>query len=388
MLQTCDVERPTTALGNLIVPIEQGMGVDMDEESEPETTRSVMRRAGRWVAFAFWTLQFIELTAANWAADPPNAKAYLFPRAVVVLVGIILTIGLVEVTAIRSRGLSLARRIGLSLAAALLASVLIAGANYVIYIALVPIPGFRVASVQFIYQLFAWSWFFATIAAAMLAISYSLDVRDQERRLAEAQAVAQSAQLRALRYQLNPHFLFNTLNSVAGLINERRAEAAEQMVENLSDYLRASLELDPHSDIRLEDELDLQSRYLEIEKLRFPERLVVEVDVPASLKKALVPSLITQPLIENAIRHGVARSRKEVILRVQADADEQDLLLRISNNLICASSASRPGTGLGLANVAARLEACFGPNQGLEAGALPSGGFAVNLRMPLRYRPE
>lgn len=355
------------------------------EGTGPDDIPSILRRAGAWITFIFWTLQYVELTIANWAADPAHALAYLVPRAAVVGVGVILTLGLVELMARRPSGESFRGRMAKAIAAVAAASALVAAANYVIYIGWQPVPGIRFDPVQFMYQFFSWSWFFASIAAAMLALSYSVEVRDRERRLAEAQSVAHSAQIRALRYQLNPHFLFNTLNSVAALIAGQKPEAAERMVETLSDFLRTSLELDPYADISLAQELELQSLYLGIETFRFPDRMEVEVDVPDDLAPALVPSLITQPLIENAVKYGVARSRSKVEVRIAARREGESLILSVSNSASHKGSSSPRGTGLGLANVAARLRARFGEGQHLTAGPRPDGGFEATLSMPLRF---
>lgn len=361
--------------------------MQLNEDSGRDGTRSIMRRAGAWVALIFWTLQYVELTIANWAADPVRASAYLLPRAVVVAVGIGLTFGLVELMARCPSGECFRRRMLKAAAAVAAASALVALANYAIYIGWQPVAGIRFDPIQFMYQFFAWSWFFASIAAAMLALSYNVEVRDRDRRLAEAQTVAQAAQLRALRYQLNPHFLFNTLNSVAALIAGRKADAAETMVENLSDFLRTSLELDPYADISLAKELELQSLYLDIEALRFPERMALKVDVPADLERALVPSLITQPLIENAIKHAVAKTRSKVEVRIAARTEGQSLIVSISNSASPARSGATAGTGVGLANVAARLRARFGEEQSFVAGPTPDAGFEATLRLPLRYEP-
>ena len=120
---------------------------------------------------------------------------------------------------------------------------------------------------------------------------------------------AQEAQLRALRYQINPHFLFNTLNSLSSLVLTKRTETAEQMLMNLSTFFRATLSADPTADVPLEEEIKLQRLYLDIEQIRFPDRLTVEIDVPDELLDARVPVLILQPVIENAVKYGVARSR-------------------------------------------------------------------------------
>jgi len=133
-----------------------------------------------------------------------------------------------------------------------------------------------------------------------------------------AEREAQSAQLRALRYQVNPHFLFNTLNSLSSLIIAGRAEEAESMVLKLSTFFRQSLTLDTGADISLAEEIALQRLYLDIERVRFPRRLKVEMDVPESLEKARLPALILQPLVENAIKHAVSTTRDTVTLSITA----------------------------------------------------------------------
>src|SRR5436853_603683 len=120
-------------------------------------------------------------------------------------------------------------------------------------------------------------------------------------RAARAERDAQAAQLKALRYQVNPHFLFNTLNSLSSLVMARRDEEAETMIVNLSTFFRSSLTLDPSEDVPLAQEIEFQRLYLDIEKSRFPKRLEVVVDVPPALRAARVPPLILQPLVENAI---------------------------------------------------------------------------------------
>ena len=122
---------------------------------------------------------------------------------------------------------------------------------------------------------------------------------------------------RALRYQINPHFLFNTLNSLSSLILSQQTDVAERMLMNLSTFFRATLSADPTADVSLEEEIKLQRLYLDIEQIRFPDRLTVEVDVPDALQSARVPMLILQPIVENAVKYGVAKSRKPVTVRIQ-----------------------------------------------------------------------
>ncbi|MEO7177417.1 MAG: histidine kinase, partial [Allosphingosinicella sp.] len=148
--------------------------------------------------------------------------------------------------------------------------------------------------------LVTWYFFFAAWASFYIAISSATRLRAAERRAAGAERDAQEAQLRALRYQVNPHFLFNTLNSLSSLVMARREEEAEAMIVNLSAFFRSSLALDPSEDITLSQEIEFQQLYLDIEKLRFPKRLDVRIDVPGDLRAARVPPLILQPLVENA----------------------------------------------------------------------------------------
>ena len=138
---------------------------------------------------------------------------------------------------------------------------------------------------------FYWYLYYFAWTTAYLALSYSITVREQERHSSALRAEAQDAQNRAMRYQINPHFLFNTLNAIAGLIAEDRAQA-EAMVVNLSGFFRASLAFDPTEDVRLADEIALQMLYLDIERVRFPERIAVSVALPEPLRDALVPSLL------------------------------------------------------------------------------------------------
>jgi len=150
------------------------------------------------------------------------------------------------------------------------------------------------------------SWYFFIVAWGVLyvALSYAAKVGQAERQAATYKSEAQAAQLRALRYQINPHFLFNTLNSLSALVLRQRTQEAERMIMNLATFFRTSLTNDPTAQVPLSDEIRMQRLYLDIEQVRFPERLSVAVDVPQELEEALVPSLILQPLVENVIKHG------------------------------------------------------------------------------------
>ena len=160
-----------------------------------------------------------------------------------------------------------------------------------------------------------WFFFFAAWSAFYLATLAQAQALGAQRRAAQAEAAARAAQVRALRYQVNPHFLFNTLNSLSSLVMTGRAEKAEEMLLALSTFFRTSLSMDPSADVTLAEEIDLQRLYLDIEKVRFPSRLRVEIDIPQELELARLPALILQPLVENAIKYGVSPTKEKVTLR-------------------------------------------------------------------------
>ena len=234
-----------------------------------------------------------------------------------------------------------------------------------------------------------WYFFFAAWASFYLAMSSARQLRAAERREAKAKRDAQTAQLRALRYQVNPHFLFNTLNSLSSLVMGRRPDEAETMIVNLSTFFRTSLSLDPTEDITLAQEIEFQQLYLDIEQVRFPNRLQVRIDVPQDLRTARVPPLILQPVVENAIKHGVARTTEPVVLTIRAREEDARLLISIENDRgprERAREGERPGVGL--ANVCERLAARFGPEGECEHGRLTAGGYRVTLAMPLEGAME
>ena len=234
-----------------------------------------------------------------------------------------------------------------------------------------------------------WLFFFIGWSAFYLANQAQAVALGAQRRLADAESAAQAAQVRALRYQVNPHFLFNTLNSLSSLVMTGRTDRAETMLLALSTFFRTSLSLDPGADVTLAEEIDLQRLYLDIEKARFPDRLHVEIDVPRELEQARLPALLLQPIVENAIKYGVSKSRKAVVIRIDArHLDNHRMVLEISNRLKNGGQETLPaatheGTGLGLANVCQRLEARWGSHASCRYGPMTGGGYKVSLTMPV-----
>jgi sensor histidine kinase YesM len=191
----------------------------------------------------------------------------------------------------------------------------------------------------------------------------------QELQLSQALTKAQEAQLAALRYQLNPHFLFNALNSISALIVTKRNEEAELMTDKLSRFLRSSLNADPRELIPLEEELSLTEEYLDIESVRFGDRLDVDIDCSANACQALIPGFLVQPLVENAIKHGVARSKAQTQISISGEVIEDQLVIRVANCAEGEPDGPAPASGgVGLANVRKRLEAVYGKAAKLQTG--------------------
>jgi hypothetical protein len=234
-----------------------------------------------------------------------------------------------------------------------------------------------------------WYFLLAAWCAFFIAMTQQHRTRITELRLAEAETAAHAAQVRALRYQVNPHFLFNTLNSLSSLVMSGRSDKAEEMLMALSTFFRTSLSMDPSADVSLAEEIAFQRLYLDIEKVRFPDRLEVEIDVPDQLKDARVPALILQPLIENAIKYGVSQTTARVKLSIRARfLDGGRMQLDVINRSVGGPTKKVPpipthtGTGVGLSNVCQRLEAHFGKRADCRFGPV-EGGYEVSLAMPL-----
>lgn len=213
--------------------------------------------------------------------------------------------------------------------------------------------------------------------------------QERERRAAELEASLTSAKLQALRMQINPHFLFNTLNSIAALVyvNPR---AADEMLGDLSELLRRSLDSMDEQEITLAQELEFIGAYLRIEQKRFGERLRLEQSVPDELMKALVPALILQPLVENAVRHGIEPRRGPGLISIEAKQQDKllHLILRDDGRGLPAADTDNSGRrGIGLANTRARLQGLYGSNHQFNLGTAEPQGCQVDIRLPLHLEP-
>ena len=219
-------------------------------------------------------------------------------------------------------------------------------------------------------------------AALYLALLAGATAKLAERREQEFRSAAKAAELRSLRYQVNPHFLFNTLNSLSALVMTGKTERAEEMIQTISNFYRHSLADEPTSDVALADEFALQRHYLDIEAVRFPKRLKAVFDLPEELREARVPGMILQPLIENSVKYAVAPHIRPVTITLAASEDYGRLVIRVSDDGPGTQTGCEPGFGIGLANVRDRIQARFGQEATISSGPVP-GGYATELRLPL-----
>ncbi len=226
---------------------------------------------------------------------------------------------------------------------------------------------------------------YAVIAGICAALDYYRLARQRELRERALEARLAQAELQALRMQLHPHFLFNTLNAISALMH-RDVVAAERMVALLADLLRASLDSGTAHEVPLRQELDLLARYVEIEQVRFSDRLTVRFDVAPDTLDAAVPKLILQPLVENALRHGIAprAAPGEVVVRSGADGATLRLSVRDDGVGLPRGRRGPPREGVGLGNTRARLAQLYGGSASVALLEPPTGGVEVALALPLR----
>jgi signal transduction histidine kinase len=264
----------------------------------------------------------------------------------------------------------------------IVAAAILSGIDILVYIWFVQPVNWSFDQIVFGHTMISSTGMFFGWSCLYVALLYSFEVRDRERSLAQAREEALSAQMRALRYQINPHFLFNTLNSAVGLVEEGANARAQRMMISLSTFLRQTLELDPMTDVTLAAELALQEDYLEIERERFADRMRFSIEVEEAALLVMVPNLILQPLVENAVKHGVEPSTREVEIRIVAWRDGDDLCVTVENDRFPGDGhPTRVGSRIGLRNVADRLAARFGPASSFATKPTPTQ-FRAEIRLP------
>jgi two-component system LytT family sensor kinase len=225
--------------------------------------------------------------------------------------------------------------------------------------------------------------FYLAIVGAVHAAAYYAESRQRERQAAELQASLAEARLQALRAQIDPHVLFNTLNAVSVLALKGDHDAVVRVVGLLSELLRACLDESRGQESALAEELRIVDCYLAIQQTRFGNRLVVERDVDATVLDALVPTMVLQPLVENAITHGVTTAAAGGRVRIAARREGDALALTVTDTGPGFGASPANGRGLGLSNTRARLAQLYGPGHSLTTGPAAGGGARVHLTLPL-----
>ncbi|MCA1197399.1 histidine kinase [Sphingomonas sp. R647] len=345
----------------------------------------------------FWAFYFASVTLRAWIMDYSGHLDMLDNRAWVSLFGVGFTYLLYRaLRPLEQRSLRI--RVAAAFLFSIVAATAYSSVNYLSFYVYdptphEPAPGPPTAKAEVVKKIekgpghmiaenaIHWYFFITSWAVLYLALSYAGAVRASEREGARLRAAAQTAELRALRYQVNPHFLFNALNSISSLVMSGRHADAEAMILNLSTFFRTSLAAEPTEDVPLADEIALQRLYLEIEAVRYPQRLRSVFDIAPEAERACIPGLLLQPLVENAIKHGVAPARRPVEVLVRAWIDGLQLVIEVIDDGDAAQETK--GTCVGLRNVRDRLNVRFGDAASLAAGPRAQGGFAAKIRIPV-----
>lgn len=361
---------------------EAGFGAVAQTKTGQNREERERRRAVLRLAAAYWVAVFLS-TSVLWAVAGTDPIESAPGKLASIAFALVLTTGM---TMLLKRTLSwpLWQQAMAAFALALAATPVSAVADYVIYVVCVyPAPA-PIDPRELAYSLiFGMSLFFGW-CCLYLVLCYSMALAEGERRMAALREEALSAQMRALAYQVNPHFLFNTLNAMTGLIEEGANAHARGMVLKLSAFLRKTLTLDPTQDIPLHEELALQSDYLAVESTRFSDRMKVSFAVDDDVRELRVPPLILQPLFENAVKYGVGATRGPVEIALRAGRLDGALVISVENDTPPAEAGEMPpGMGIGLRNVADRIATHFSGAASLSSGYIRPGRFGVRLLLPL-----
>lgn len=244
-------------------------------------------------------------------------------------------------------------------------------------------------------NMFWWSYYldlylFAAWACMYFTVRYYTGLQAQRQETLRAVALAHEAKLEVLRYQLNPHFLFNTLNAISTLVLKRQTELAEETINRLSTFLRYALDSDPKAEVTLDRELTAIDLYLAIQRVRFGERLKFSVSVSERASRGYVPSLILQPIVENAIKYAVTPQQEGGTIEIHATCVDDDLVIEVLDTgpgLSESAESALRGSGVGLANCRARLAEFYGPAGRLELNNRSPRGLAVRIAIPYREGP-
>ena len=354
----------------------------------PVRRPEIARQAAK-LTLGLWAFTLVLLFLPSLAAEgriPNFVVGYVIAD---IAVGIVLSIGLYAAAA-RVAEATLAQKVAVVFSAVCVAAFLfslfdswLGGEIIRIFMAAHRIPKDIVNMT--VSNFISFSWLYGMLGSIYVILQANAVMREREVQLLEARAVAQTAQLTALRLQLNPHFLFNTLNAISSLIVTGRNRQGEAMLSKLCEFLRTALSADGSGTTSLGDELDMLQTYLDIEAIRFGDRLTVDYDCPTELLELPVPNFILQPLVENAIKHAVAPTSRPIVIRLGARREGDEAIISVSDN--GGGIGTTAGTGVGLANTRRRLEVVYGEKARLETIAHDSGFVAI-IRIPVQSDPS
>jgi two-component system LytT family sensor kinase len=230
-----------------------------------------------------------------------------------------------------------------------------------------------------------WSVFmYFAMLGSMYAFIYFSEARQREAQAARLAAQLAESRLGALRMQLNPHFLFNSLNAIGVLVRDKNTPAASRMLELLGDVLHTVLRSDARHEVPLSEEIRFLEQYLAIEQVRFSDRLRVTWSIEAETRRALVPGFLLQPLVENALRHGTAKVADDGTIDIAARREGRTVTLSVSDNGPGLPIAGERGSGVGISNTRERLETMFGADASLTIAPRHGGGVVATIRIPYR----
>jgi sensor histidine kinase YesM len=252
-------------------------------------------------------------------------------------------------------------------------------------------PGSRPEGLQFLSSILLTFSLLVAWSALYYSINYYLLLEEQSDRLLRLEHQASSAQLAMLRYQLNPHFLFNTLNSISTLVLLKQTERANAMLSRLSSFLRYTLVNEPMGSVTVAQEVETLKLYLEIEKMRFEDRLRPKFDIDPSVSRARLPSLLLQPLVENAIKYAVTPQEEGADIEIGARRSIDRVVITVRDSGPGAEDhwvKAQQSTGVGLANIRDRLAQAYGPDHRFETESNRNGGFGVTIEIPFQLEPS
>lgn len=223
-----------------------------------------------------------------------------------------------------------------------------------------------------------------------IMLKVEAEAREEQMKRMHAQTIARDAQIKMLRYQLNPHFLCNTLNAISSLVEVNESEKAQSMTVQLSRFLRHSLDNNPDTKLSLENEVKALNLYLEIERTRFGDRLSLDFQIDEQAKLAMVPSLLLQPIVENSMKHAIAQNELGGTISLLATVQNQRLIMQLSDTgngskIGKSKMESSKGRGVGLRNTNERLKALYENDFSVSIDLLPSGGLRTTIELPCEY---